>query len=132
LQTIDPIGNLYAKIGSEKPFYALVDAFYALVEGDPILRPLYPEDLAPAKEHLTLFLIQRTGGRNTYSLERGHPRMRARHMPFKIGQKERDAWVKNMDQAIAVTPEFASYKDVLQDFFGEFATFMINQPEKGA
>lgn len=106
-----------------------MDAFYALVEADPILRPLYPDDLAPGKEHLALFLIQRTGGRNTYSLERGHPRMRARHMPFKIGQKERDAWVKNMLQALDATPEFAPYKEVLRDFFGEFATFMINQPQ---
>src|SRR5262249_20231964 len=129
MQTIDPIAGIYAKIGSEKPFFALVDAFYALVEKDQILRPLYPEDLSPAKEHLALFLIQRTGARNTYSLERGHPRLRARHMPFKIGQKERDAWVKNMNQAIDATPEFTPHKEVMRDFFSEFATFMINQPQ---
>ncbi|PWT94265.1 MAG: globin [Candidatus Melainabacteria bacterium] len=128
MQALDPFGSIYAKVGSEKPFFSLVEAFYALVEQDEILRPLYPEDLTPAKEHLALFLIQRSGGRNTYSLERGHPRMRARHMPFKIGQKERDAWVKNMNQAIGETPEFTPHKEVMQDFFSEFATFMINQP----
>jgi hemoglobin len=128
MQIVDPFGGIYAKVGSEKPFFALVEAFYALVENDQILRPLYPEDLTPAKEHLALFLIQRTGGRNTYSLERGHPRMRARHMPFKIGLKERDAWVKNMNQALEATPEFAAHKEAMRDFFSEFATFLINQP----
>src|SRR6516225_12443502 len=114
MQSIDPIGNIYSEIGSEKPFFALVEAFYTLVEEDRILRPLYPKDLGPPKEHLALFLIQRMGGRGTYSLERGHPRMRARHLPFKIGKNERDAWLKNMNQALDSTPEFAPHKEVVK------------------
>jgi hemoglobin len=129
MQSIDPVGKIYSRISSEEPFFALVEAFYALVEKDPILRPLYPKDLGPPKEHLALFLIQRTGGRGTYSEQRGHPRMRARHLPFKIGQRERDAWVKNMSQALDSTPAFAPHKELMAEFFSEFATFLINQPD---
>lgn len=128
MQSLDPVAQVFKQIGSEKPFFALVEAFYALVEKDSVLRPLYPEDLTPSRQHLALFLIQRTGGRTTYSDERGHPRMRARHLPFKIGQRERDAWVKNMDQALNETPEFAPHKELMSEFFAGFATFMINQP----
>lgn len=104
----------------------MVDHFYEGVEKDPLLRPLYPEDLTKPKEHLALFLIQRFGGRGTYSQERGHPRMRMRHMPFKIGIKERDAWLNNMDRALAAVPEFAPHRDALDFYFRDFATFLIN------
>lgn len=128
MNVIDPVGLVYKAIGSEEPFFRLVDEFYARVEKDPILRPLYPEDLAPGKEHLALFLIQRTGGRQTYSEQRGHPRMRGRHMPFKIGQNERDAWIKNMNEALDAVPEFGPKLDTMHEFFDSFATFLINQP----
>jgi hemoglobin len=80
------------------------------------------------KKHLAMFLIQRMGGPTTYSDERGHPRMRARHLPFKIGLIEKNAWMKNMNIALESVPEFNKHKIVLQTFFEEFATFMINQP----
>jgi len=124
----DPIESIYKKVGSEEPFFRLVAEFYSRVEKDLVLRPLYPEDVTPSIEHLALFLIQRTGGRQTYSEQRGHPRMRSRHMPFKIGQSERDAWVKNMNAALDVVPEFEPHKAHLREFFENFATFMINQP----
>src|SRR5882672_6648399 len=125
---IDPISVIYKEIGSDEPFYKLVDNFYSRVELDPILRPLYPDDLTLSKKHLALFLIQRFGGTPTYSEERGHPRMRSRHMPFKIGVKEKDAWMINMKAALDTIPEFEPYKLLLQEYFEEFATFMINQP----
>lgn len=124
----DPLGQIYATIGAEEPYHRLVDYFYKGVESDPVLRPLYPEDLTDAKRHLALFLIQRTGGAGTYSLERGHPRMRARHLPFKIGMIERNAWVHNMSQALDQVSEFAPHRELLDHFFADFATFMINQP----
>ena len=124
----DPLSRIFAKVGSEKPFFQLVDAFYARVEKDLLLRPMYPEDLAMPKKHLALFLIQRFGGRETYSEERGHPRMRARHLPFKIGQSERDAWMRNMTAALDTVPELSPFKDEILTFFDGFATFMINQP----
>ena len=124
----DPLSLIFAQVGSEKPFFQLVDAFYARVEKDLILRPMYPEDLSMPKKHLALFLIQRFGGRETYSEERGHPRMRARHLPFKIGQSERDAWMRNMTAALNTVPELAPFKEEITSFFDGFATFMINQP----
>ncbi len=129
MNVIDPVGLVYKAIGTDEPFYRLVEEFYARVEKDPVLRPIYPEDLAPGKENLALFLIQRTGGRQTYSEQRGHPRMRQRHMPFKIGRKERDAWMKNMEEALNAVPEFEAHLGTMREFFDSFATFMINQPE---
>jgi hemoglobin len=83
--------------------------------------------LSDAKRHLALFLIQRTGGATTYSNERGHPRMRARHLPFRIGMAERDAWMHNMTEALNAVPEFEPHKEAMMTFFSDFATFMINQ-----
>jgi hemoglobin len=124
---IDPIATIYRHVGKTEPYYKLVDEFYARVEKDKLLRPLYPEDLSDAKRHLALFLIQRTGGQTTYSDERGHPRMRGRHMPFRIGVPERDAWMHNMTEALETVPEFAAHKDDLFKFFADFSTFLINQ-----
>ncbi len=129
MEIFDPLSVIYKSVGSEEPYFRLVDEFYSGVEADPILRPIYPEDLGPGKKHLAQFLIQRTGGATTYSDERGHPRMRGRHMPFKIGVKERDAWVKHMTSAVHAVPEFEKHSEALLQFFDGFATFMINQPE---
>lgn len=128
MQLKDPVGIIYSSVGQDAPYYKLVEEFYSRVEGDPVLRPLYPEDLSQAKEHLALFLIQRTGGAHTYSLTRGEPRMRARHLPFRIGVLERNAWMHHMTNALHVVPEFKSHIPVLLEFFEGFATFMINQP----
>src|SRR5476651_2019516 len=125
----DPINAIYKEIGSDEPFYRLVDNFYSRVESDIVLRPLYPSDLTLPKKHLALFLIQRFGGASTYSEERGHPRMRSRHMPFKIGVIEKNAWMINMTASLNMVPEFEPYKSLLNEYFEEFATFMINQPD---
>ncbi len=121
------IDLIYASIGSEEPFYRLVEQFYDGVTTDTLLRPIYPDDLTDSKRHLALFLIQRTGGAGTYSQERGHPRMRQRHFPFRVGRAERDAWITHMTAALASVPEFAPHQEVLGTFFAEFATFLINQ-----
>ena len=93
--------DFFQRIGGEQTFRTLVDRFYAGVADDPVLRPLYPEqDLAPAADRLTLFLIQYWGGPTTYSDTRGHPRLRMRHVPFVIGTAERDAWLRHMRQAL--------------------------------
>ena len=86
------------------PFFeALVDRFYEGVAGDPVLLALYPQpdDLAPARHRLTLFLAQYWGGPTTYDAERGHPRLRMRHAPFAIGPAERDRWLVQMRAAVA-------------------------------
>lgn len=101
--------SFYEEVGGEQTFRRLVAAFYAGVADDPVLRPLYPEeDLGPAQERLTLFLMQYWGGPTTYSEQRGHPRLRMRHVPFEIGTAARDAWLTHMRDAIGtldLTPE---------------------------
>jgi hemoglobin len=82
-------------------FVRLVDDFYAVVDTDPILRPMYPADLTDAKKHLVLFLIQYFGGPATYMDVRGHPRLRMRHAEFRITKKARDAWLTAMTTALA-------------------------------
>jgi hemoglobin len=96
-----PGPTLYDLVGGEDTFRRLVARFYAGVAADPVLRPLYPdEDLGPAEERLRMFLIQYWGGPRTYSDRRGHPRLRMRHAPFAIGDRERDAWLRHMRAAV--------------------------------
>jgi hemoglobin len=92
---------LYEAVGGMPFFEILVDRFYAGVETDDLLRPLYPEDLQPSRRHLALFLAQYWGGPTTYDDERGHPRLRMRHVPFSIGAQERDRWLLHMRAAVA-------------------------------
>jgi hemoglobin len=91
---------LFDRVGGEPFFVDLVDRFYLGVAGDPLLRPLYPDDLSESSEHLALFLMQYWGGPGTYSEQRGHPRLRMRHAPFVIGPAERDAWLRHMNEAL--------------------------------
>lgn len=125
----DKTAEIYAQIGSDGPFYALVDHFYAGVDADPVLRPLYPSDLTHAKQHLAWFLIQRFGGPTRYGDERGHPRLRMRHIPFRIGPEESAAWLRHMGGALDAVPEFALFRADLDRYFTESAAFMINHSE---
>lgn len=92
--------SLYDRVGGQAFFDALVARFYEGVAGDPVLRPLYPDDLAASREHLALFLAQYWGGPTTYNDLRGHPRLRMRHAPFVIGELERAAWMRHMSAAV--------------------------------
>jgi hemoglobin len=94
--------SVHDQVGGQAFFERLVDRFYEGVAGDPVLLPLYPDapDLAPARHRLTLFLVQYWGGPGTYSDERGHPRLRMRHAPFRIRTRERDRWLVHMRAAI--------------------------------
>jgi hemoglobin len=93
--------SFYAAVGGHETFRLLVGRFYAGVRADPVLRAVYPEDeLDAAEERLRMFLEQYWGGPRTYSAERGHPRLRMRHVPFAIGERERDAWLANMRTAL--------------------------------
>jgi len=118
--------HVYGLIG-ENGFRRLTAAFYRRVQGDDILSPMYPRhDLAGAEERLRGFLIQRFGGPDAYSQQRGHPRLRMRHAPFKIDQKGRDRWVALMEEALAEAALPADAVPPLRKFFHEAATFMIN------
>src|SRR6516164_5917877 len=100
-QAAHPPRSFFAAVGGEETFTRLVRRFYQEVDADPELRPVYPaQDLGPAEEHLRLFLIQYWGGPSTYNDLRGHPRLRMRHVRFRIGEAERDAWLRHMRTAL--------------------------------
>ena len=126
--TILSEGGIYARIG-EDGFQRLVAAFYAQVPGDDILGPMYPaDDLAGAEERLRDFLIGRFGGPRRYEEMRGHPRLRMRHMPFKLNQHARDRWVQLMDRALDQAALPGDATKLLRDFFHNMATFLMNTP----
>ena len=122
--------SFYELVGGEPTFRALVDEFYAGVGDDPVLRPLYPDpDLRSASLRLRLFLIQYWGGPNTYSEQRGHPRLRMRHAPFRIGIQERDAWLRQMRRALDKLNLPAEQDATLWDYLERAAYHMVNAME---
>jgi len=126
------VDALYDRVNGEKFFVDLVDRFYLGVAGDPLLRPLYPDELTEPKRHLALFLVQYWGGPPTYNEERGHPRLRMRHAPFVIGPVERDAWLRHMRSAVEHMAESGGLTEAdareLQDYFEMAARSLVNTP----
>ncbi len=99
-RTGDAEATPYERWGGDPFFVALVDRFYEGVVTDPVLRPMYPEDLTESKAHLALFLAQYWGGPDRYNQERGAPRLRMRHAPFVIGSAASEAWLTHMTAAV--------------------------------
>lgn len=128
----EPVRTFYDAVGGEQTFVDLVARFYQEVAADEILRPLYPEeDLGPAERRLRMFLIQYWGGPRTYSDERGHPRLRMRHNPFRIGPLERDAWLRCMQTAIASIDSSRldpPHRQALAEYMEMAAQSMVNTP----
>jgi hemoglobin len=126
------VDTLFARVGGEQFFTDLVDRFYLDVAGDPLLRPLYPDDLLESRRHLALFLMQYWGGPPTYNDQRGHPRLRMRHAPFVIGPAERDAWLRHMRSAVDHMVETdqlaASDAEELGAYFDMAAHSLVNAP----
>ena len=121
------LGTFYEQVGGEQTFHRIVARFYEEVAKDELLRPLYPEeDLGPAEERLRLFLMQYWGGPHTYSDRRGHPRLRMRHAPFKIGLAERDAWLRCMRIAVDEVELTREQRDQLWQYFEMAAQSMVN------
>jgi hemoglobin len=119
--------NFYESVGGEPTFHRIVGRFYELVAKDDVLRPLYPdEDLGPAEEHLRLFLMQYWGGPHTYQHARGHPRLRMRHMPFRIGPAERDAWLRCMRVAVDDAGLDEEHRRVLWTYLEMAANSLVN------
>ena len=117
----------YDAVGGHATFDAIVSRFYDIVAGDPILRPLYPEDdLAGATWRLTAFLEQYWGGPRTYSERRGHPRLRMRHVPYQIGRAEHDAWLAAMRTAIDESALDQEQRSTLWSYLVMAAGTLIN------
>ncbi|GIF08579.1 globin [Actinoplanes siamensis] len=119
--------SFFAAVGGEPTFRKLVGKFYEGIATDPLLRPMYPEeDLGPATERMTLFLMQYWGGPSTYSETRGHPRLRMRHAPFRVGPAERDAWLTHMRAAVDSLALPEEQHTMLWDYLERAAYFMVN------
>lgn len=119
--------SFYDQVGGHETFAKLVHEFYAGVAGDPALRALYPEDdLGPAETRFLMFLEQYWGGPTTYSQQRGHPRLRMRHQPFKVTPVQRDRWLTHIMAAVD-TLELSPANDlVLRDYLNSAAQSMVN------
>lgn len=124
-----PALTFYDEIGGEDTFHRLLHHFYAAVGTDPVLRPLYPEeDLGPAEERLRMFLVQYWGGPRTYSEQRGHPRLRMRHVGFHIGPAARDAWMRRMIDAVDSLELAETDREELLEYLAGAALMLQNQP----
>ena len=118
-------------IGGEARVKSLTERFYDLMELEPAyaeLRAAHGPDLTRARDHLYMFLTGWLGGPQLYTEQFGHPRLRARHMPFNIGIQERDQWLACMDQAMGDTDVDAALRTRLLDSFFQTADWMRNMP----
>lgn len=123
--------SFYATVGGSETFRRLVDAFYAEVARDDVLRPMYPEeDLGPAAERLRTFLEQYWGGPTTYSEQRGHPRLRMRHHPYKVNPDARDRWLAHMRTALDTLDLPPLQHATLWDYLERAAHAMVNTFEE--
>jgi hemoglobin len=120
-------GTFYDAVGGHETFHRLVHRFYQGVADDPVLRPIYPgDDLRSAEERLRMFLEQYWGGPTTYSMQRGHPRLRMRHAPFKINPAARDRWLHHMRIAVESLELPEAQHAVLWDYLNRAAYSMVN------
>lgn len=126
---MEPTITVYEAVGGTPFFERLVDRFYVHVAERPALMALYPEpdDLDGARWRLTMFLVQYWGGPTTYSDERGHPRLRMRHMPFVIDEHGRDLWLAAMSAALDDVGLNEALRPILWDYFTMAAEAMRNR-----
>ena len=120
--------DIYATIG-EEGFTRLIAAFYRQVPTDDILAPMYPaDDLAGAEQRLRDFLVGRFGGPQRYIEQRGHPRLRMRHMPFAVNIAARERWLQLMGNALEEANLPAEVDMFLREFFDGVSAMLINRP----
>lgn len=121
--------TFYEAIGGHDTIKLIVDTFYAGVATDEALRPMYPEqDLEPAAHRFTMFLEQYWGGPNTYSQERGHPRLRMRHVPFEVTAEARDHWLKHFRAGLDAAKLSPEHDAQFWAYAQHAASFMVNSP----
>ena len=121
----------YILIGGERMLATLCDRFYELMDTVPqfaTIRALHPADLQSSRDKLFMFLSGWLGGPDLYVQNVGHPMLRRRHMPFAIGEDERDQWVACMFLAMEAVGIEAALREQLLNAFFSTADFMRNQP----
>lgn len=116
----------YDRIGGSEGVRRLVEAFYSRVAVDPVLRPIYPEDLRPGREKLRLFFVQWLGGPPEYSSRFGHPRLRRRHFPFVIDEAAAERWLELMAAAMDEQGVDAELREFLMGRLRPLAYHMVN------
>ena len=121
--------TLFEAAGGRAGVSAIVETFYRSVEADPEIRAVYPEDLGPGKEKLKLFFEQWLGGQSVYSDRFGHPRLRRRHFPFVIAEKQAGLWLRYMRQAVQANGVPAATEAVIFERLGPLAQHMVNAHE---
>lgn len=120
--------SFYDAVGGRKTFATIVEVFYAHVAEDEDFRAMYPEaDLEPAKERLLTFLEQYWGGPRTYQEQRGHPRLRMRHMPFAVDAQARDKWLTFMRAGVEAAELSPLHEQILWDYLERAAHSMVNR-----
>lgn len=125
-----PQETFYDRVGGHETFVRLVREFYRGVAGDEKLRALYPEeDLGPAEVRLRMFLEQYWGGPKTYSEQRGHPRLRMRHVPYAVTPDQRDRWLTHMNAAIDSLGLDPMDDHQMRAYMAHAAHFMVNATE---
>ena len=127
--------SLFDQIGGEAAIARLVDMFYQQMDTLPAaagIRAMHSGDLAPINEVLRIYLAEWLGGPKLYSASRGHPRLRMRHLPFKIGKPERDAWMMCMTTALDETIGDESIRKEIHTALGKLADWMQNLPQTPA
>ena len=124
-----PQASVFERLGGPDAFWRIARAFYGRIDRHPTLRGMFPEDLEEPIRNQAEFLIQYFGGPGDYSRRKGHPRLRMRHMQFRIGVAERNAWVEVMRGALedAAIPE--DVRTEMMRYFEHAATFLINADE---
>ncbi|HEU5150530.1 MAG TPA: globin [Iamia sp.] len=120
--------TVFEAVGGRPFFDRVVDRFYDAVETDPLLRPLYPEDLTDSRRHTAGFFAQYWGGGTSqYSDERGHPRLRMRHMPFAITEAHAAAWLHHMRSALDAEEGLpAEVRQAMDDHISQAAAMLVN------
>jgi hemoglobin len=124
--------SIYALIGGAEPLRALVDRFYDLMDLEPefaLLRSLHPSTLDGSRDKLYWFLSGWSGGPDLFVERFGHPRLRARHLPYAIATPERDQWLRCMAWAMQDNGMEATLQERLLQSFYETADWMRNRPD---
>lgn len=124
-----PVGDVpgfYAEVGGGAVFARIADRFYEQVADDVVLRPMYPDDLGPARERMRAFLVQYCGGPPEYAQLRGAPRLRVRHAAFRIGPVQRTAWVRCMRVAVEESGLDEAHRRWLWDYLRRAALGLVN------
>ena len=118
--------SLYERIGA-KNLRKLTRDFYLGIRNDEVLRPMYKDSLETAEERLYMFMAQYLGGPDDYNRQRGHPRLRKRHVIFPINEKAKEHWLANMESALDQSNIGENEKDFLWKYFQQTAEFLKNR-----